>query len=165
VWIVKKQLLYRIFGRLASRDDEKPLTGIRVGIISLAVLLFAGCVTPYQADGFRGGYRDLRIDEDTFEISFAVNKFTSREAEYAFFLYRCSIVTTNNGGDYFVIKDFKDFELLRKYDLKHAITGTIKTHQGTKPADPDAFDARGILLENAPANPSYRKIKWHERAD
>ena len=31
------------------------------------------CTTPYQSTGFRGGFRDIQIDEDKFIISFQGN--------------------------------------------------------------------------------------------
>ena len=128
-------------------------------VLCLALLLLAGCATPYQSHAFRGGYSDKRIDGNTFEVHFGANQLTAQDTKYAFFLYRCSEVTTNNGDNYFVIQNFKDFELLRKYDLEHEIAGTIKTSKGTAPDEPAAFDAMQILQANVLINRKYEKLK------
>jgi hypothetical protein len=42
--------------------------------IILAVVLI-GCSTPYQGQGFRGGYSDTRIDSNTVLVSFKGNGY------------------------------------------------------------------------------------------
>lgn len=52
----------------------------------LAALLVAGCATPYQPLGFKGGYSEMGAGENTWLVSFRGNGFTSaaRAREGAF---------------------------------------------------------------------------------
>lgn len=75
--------------------------------LTLAVVVI-GCSTPYQSQGFRGGYSDTRIDSNTELISFKGNGYTGHEKVETYLLRRCAEVTLANGYDYFVIVDKND---------------------------------------------------------
>jgi hypothetical protein len=75
----------------------------RVIISGIVLLIAVGCATPYQQHGFRGGYSDARIGEDTILVSFKGNGYTSKERVQLYLLYRCAEVTRKYGYDYFVI--------------------------------------------------------------
>lgn len=49
------------------------------------LLTLASCATPYQQMGYRGGYSDRRIAENTYVIRARVNGFTGEDTavEYA----------------------------------------------------------------------------------
>lgn len=66
-------------------------------------LIAVGCATPYQQRGFRGGYSDARIGEDTALVSFKGNGYTSKERVQLYLLYRCAEVTRRYGYDYFLV--------------------------------------------------------------
>lgn len=51
----------------------------------------------------RGGYSDMKIQDDVFNISFSGNTHTSTERAGAFTLLRCAEVTLKNGYNYFTI--------------------------------------------------------------
>lgn len=67
------------------------------------VLLLAGCVTAYQPLGATGGYKDERLEKDTYRVSFFGNGNTSRPAVFKYFLYRCAELTLEQGYEYFEI--------------------------------------------------------------
>src|SRR6266851_614035 len=75
----------------------------RVAIAGIVLLITAGCATPYQQHGFRGGYSDARIGQNTVLVSFKGNGHTSKERVQLYLLYRCAEVTRQYGYDYFVI--------------------------------------------------------------
>jgi hypothetical protein len=76
----------------------------RIIIIGIVLLIAAGgCATPYQQRGFRGGYSDARIGQDTVLVSFKGNGYTSKERVQLYLLYRCAEVTRQHGYDYFVV--------------------------------------------------------------
>jgi hypothetical protein len=75
----------------------------RIIIIGIVLLNAAGCATPYQQHGFRGGYSDARIGQDTVLVSFKGNGYTSKERVQLYLLYRCAEVTRQHGYDYFVV--------------------------------------------------------------
>jgi hypothetical protein len=69
------------------------------------MLMVSSCSTPYQQQGFRGGYSDARIAQDTVLVSFKGNGHTSKERVQLFLLYRCAQVTKQYGYDYFIVSD------------------------------------------------------------
>ncbi|TAK94135.1 MAG: hypothetical protein EPO07_17145 [Verrucomicrobia bacterium] len=129
------------------------------GVGVFVFLMLAGCATPYQPFSGMGGYWDKKIGENTFQVFFSGNGYTSRDAEYAFFLHRCAEVTIANGHDYFVIQKYDDFELLKKHDTGGGMQADINTFKGDLPAgNPAAFDAHQVLQKNAPNAKEYKKV-------
>jgi hypothetical protein len=53
--------------------------------------------------GFSGGFSDVRLDSNTFQVSFRGNGYTSRQTVETFALYRCAELTAQAGFDTFVI--------------------------------------------------------------
>lgn len=134
-------------------------------LLALALVgLLAGptaCTTTYQASGKTGGYQDERLSANSFRVSFARNLYTKREATHAYLLHRCAELTKANGDDYFVIANFEDFELRRKYADSLGLDTIITTHKGAVPPNtPGAFEAQTVLDRNAPADKANRKINW-----
>lgn len=74
--------------------------------IILLPLLFA-CATPYQKKGFRGGWTDSQISENTFKISFKGNASTKQERVEELALLRAADLTLNNGYKYFILMSDK----------------------------------------------------------
>jgi len=72
-------------------------------ILANLLVVLAGCATPYGKYGIAGGYRDARIDDNTFSISVDANGFTSQQTASMHGLYRAAELTVQNGFDYFVI--------------------------------------------------------------
>lgn len=66
-------------------------------------ILFSGCITPYQPNGFSGGYKDTRIGKNKFVVSFYGNGYTSNQTVQTYLLYRCAELTVKNGYDFFLI--------------------------------------------------------------
>ena len=125
--------------------------------------------------GFSGGYSDLKLDENTFRISFRGNGYTSSERVEIFALYRCAEVTSQQGFDYFVIVQEGTQTSQFQYNTpgsysgtttvmgstaytrgnytpgysipinKHRATVTIKTYKGVKPDIPGAYAAIDLL--------------------
>ena len=84
---------------MAVRMRTLPWAMVVCGI----VITLAGCATPYQKSGFRGGYSDVQIDGNTFSVEFRGNGYTRRQTVETYLLYRCAQFTTEAGYDYFVI--------------------------------------------------------------
>src|SRR5438270_4343037 len=68
-----------------------------------AIAVLAGCETPYQVIGYRGGYTDIPLDANTFRVSFEGNGLTSSQTVEIYLLYRCAELTVQRDHDYFVI--------------------------------------------------------------
>lgn len=144
-------------------------------IVFSLFLLFcflAGCATPYQQRGFRGGYSDYRIDNNTFRVQFTGNAYTSREVVEIYAVYRCAEVTIEAGFDYFILVGeggevyrgaaatpgiyqsryshgrFSSFYIPSQFIefTKYGSFVTIKAFRGQKPqGESSAYDAREII--------------------
>ena len=71
----------------------------------VAILLLAGCATPYHSTGFTGGYSDTQLAPDVFRIVFRGNGYTSTERAQDFALLRASELTLQNGFICFAVID------------------------------------------------------------
>ena len=82
-----------------------------------AILLLAACATPYQPEGFSGGFTDVQLDKNIFRVSFRGNGYTSRDRAEELALLRSAELTLQNGFTHFVIVDGRS----------HAEYGTFTT--------------------------------------
>ena len=78
-------------------------------ILSLAIVTLAisacSSPTPYQAgDDELAGYRDQKLQEQRYRISFNGNGLTSRETVEIYLLYRAAELTLAQKMDYFVVQ-------------------------------------------------------------
>lgn len=71
-------------------------------LLSLVILL-SSCATKYHRKSITGGYSDIQIDKNTFQVSFKGNSRTSMERSVDFGLLRSAELTINNGYKYFTI--------------------------------------------------------------
>lgn len=74
---------------------------------SVLAPLLAACVTAYQPLGATGGYKDEKLAEDTYRVSFFGNGNTPRPVVLKYFLYRCAELTVERGYEYFEIYNAK----------------------------------------------------------
>lgn len=74
-------------------------------LLAVAVGSLAGCgATKYRTHrGWKGGFTDARLSEDTFKVSFVSNAFTPRATAEIYILYRCAEVVVAAGYDHFQI--------------------------------------------------------------
>ena len=80
---------------------------MRVGLILIiaGALALSGCQTPYQAEGIGGGYEDIRLSNDTFEIRARGNGYSSEGHTRNIMLLRASDLAIQNGFTHFVVID------------------------------------------------------------
>ena len=77
----------------------------QTGWILLCGLSVSGCATPYQAQGFQGGYSEVQIDERTFQIHFEGNVGLDRKTVDTSLLRRAAELTLREGFTHFLIED------------------------------------------------------------
>jgi hypothetical protein len=65
------------------------------------IALLAGCASPYGPAAGRGGYKDTKIDDNTFAVRFDGNGKTSADMVWNYWIYRCAELTVQNGFQYF----------------------------------------------------------------
>jgi hypothetical protein len=71
----------------------------RIGAL-LILAAAAGCYTPYQRMGFRGGYDEYPLDADTYVVSAQGNGYTSSERVGMYVHYRCAELAVETGHDF-----------------------------------------------------------------
>lgn len=82
--------------------------------LMLGLLVFlTSCATSYQksSDFFlsnKFGYKDYRIDENKFSVTFTANEFTEEDQVMKYALKRASELCLQNGYSHFVILSKKD---------------------------------------------------------
>ena len=68
----------------------------------LSFFILVGCTT-YQPEGFTGGFSEIQLGENIFQVSFRGNGYTSSERASDFCLLRCAELTLEKGYSYFAI--------------------------------------------------------------
>lgn len=73
-----------------------------IGIFTLCVL--SACVTKYQPAGLTGGYSEMQLNNNAYQVHFSGNGYTSSNTVKAYLLRRCAELTIEKGYKYFIIK-------------------------------------------------------------
>jgi hypothetical protein len=118
----------------------------------LCLFILYGCATPYQPEGFRGGYSDLLLEGDTFRVSFRGNGYTSADTVETYLLYRCAELAVQRGFDYFVIasssgqtsQSFSTLSGSTTIIHRHRTAVIIKLFKGSKPDLPGVYTAKEL---------------------
>jgi len=74
----------------------------KLSLSLLSLFLFIGC-TSYQPTGLTGGYSEIQLGENIFQVSFRGNGYTSSERAADFCLLRCAELALEKGYNYFAI--------------------------------------------------------------
>ncbi len=99
-------------------------------LLSLVTIL-TSCATAYQREGSTGGYTETQLDENVFKVSFKGNGFTARDKAADFVLLRSAEVTLENGYNYFIIIDAKEFSKNSTYTEPTTTYGTATAYGNT----------------------------------
>lgn len=118
-------------------------------IVLILLLTLSSCATHYNATGYRGGYSEIKIDNNTYEVSFKGNGYTNSETIKKYFLYRCAELTIEKGYEYFVFmdKDVSSSKIVSGHDGD--ISTTTKT-SGNGIIKMYAKKPDGDIVYNAP---------------
>ena len=75
-----------------------------LALVAAAALAACATATPYQPARNGGyGYAESRIESNRYSLSFSGNAVTERETVETNLLYRASVLTVQNGYDYFIV--------------------------------------------------------------
>ncbi len=69
-------------------------------------LVVSACATatPYQKASYFGmGYKDQKLDNEKFRVSFKGNRLTERDTVETYLIYRAAEITVNEGFDFFTM--------------------------------------------------------------
>lgn len=91
--------------------------------------LASGC-TSYKPDGFTGGFSDLRLSENVFQVSARGNAFASAKEIQEMVLLRSAEVVLGSGYRYFeVARSANEVKVTRSYTPPTAYTsGTVQNY-------------------------------------
>jgi hypothetical protein len=76
---------------------------MRILLLIFIVSSLLACATAYQPEGLSGGFTDMKLAKDLYQVSFVGNGYTSSEQVNRFFLRRCAELTQQMGYEYFII--------------------------------------------------------------
>jgi len=71
--------------------------------IILYSILLAGCATNYKPESFNGGYSEMALSKDVYNVTFRGNGSTSEDKVYNYMLRRSAELTLDKGYKYFTI--------------------------------------------------------------
>lgn len=108
--------------RASVRNARQRTSGrFRLSIAASLALLLGGCSTtstPYQpvstSNRVSGGYSEVRLEADRYRVTFSGNMFTSRDKVEGYLLYRAAELTTQQGYDWFVIRQRETEHLVER---------------------------------------------------
>jgi hypothetical protein len=140
---------------------------------TILVILFilSSCSTPYQKNGFRGGFSEQRLASDIFQVEFKGNGYTGFATVQNYLLKRCAEIAHENGYTHFIMSgrnahtDQLHF-LNKRFD--NYVIDTTTRHQGfaviklinNPPADVMAYEAEYISPQRKPSSEKvYPKSK------
>lgn len=97
------------------------------------VIAVVGCATAYTRQGWKGGYTNIKLQDDIYKVSFRGNAYCGEERAENFALLRSSEVALENGYKYFIILDEKAGKQIGVYTSPATATtqGTINTFGNT----------------------------------
>ena len=75
----------------------------------ILLLIFGSCATPYQPQGFSGGYEDTHIKDNVYFVEFNSNAYTSFTVTAKYFHRRAKEVCEENG--------YKDYRIVNEKDI------------------------------------------------
>lgn len=129
-------------------------------------LILCSCVkTAYGPSNFKGGYQEVQIAPDRYELAVYGNAYANKQTIRDYFLYRAAELTLMNGGTHFLLFGDKTskrpitiagFVPVRGNLVAYGISGTKFGNAGVikilqeKPEDEDIFyDAQLISSQLA----------------
>ena len=71
--------------------------------IAVALAWLAGCASPYGPNAGRGGYKEEKLADNRYRVSFQGNGNTGEDMVVKYWLYRCAELTKENGFSHFAL--------------------------------------------------------------
>jgi hypothetical protein len=118
---------------------------MRIIFLISALSLLVACATPYQGQegSIRGGFSELRLDTDSFRVSFAANGYSNAQTARDYALLRSAEVTLENGFTHFLIKETT--ESSGGIGHKPSVTNIILCFKGKPEHQGTIYEAKQIV--------------------
>jgi hypothetical protein len=81
---------------------------MKVVFAAMGMCALVACATPYQPESFSGGFSEIPLASDTYQISVSGNGYTSKSAVREMSLLRAAELARENGFTHFVVLDSAD---------------------------------------------------------
>jgi hypothetical protein len=96
-----------------------------------ALVTLTACATAYQQRGFSGGFAETQLGEETFQVSFNGNGYTSAERASDFALLRCAEVVRDHGFPFFIVVSGESGTRRSTYTTPTTTTGSATVSGST----------------------------------
>jgi hypothetical protein len=80
----------------------------KVLVTCLGILSLGGCATTYKPAGLLGGYSEMQLSSEEYQVTFTANGYTGSSTAYALFLTRAADIAIQNGYRYFYLVQVQD---------------------------------------------------------
>lgn len=98
---------------------------IKTLIVLSAALIAAGCATPYQKSGATGGFSEIQLDTNVWQVTFQGNGAVSPQKASEYALLRCAELTLEKGYSFFGLTETKNDS--QQYTYVNPTQTTTKT--------------------------------------
>ena len=102
---------------------------IKLGCALFLFFVVTGCATPYQSQGFRGGFDETRLQPNVFRVSFVGNAQTSAQTASDYALLRAAELALENGFTHFVVTDSQNQSQSGVFTTPGSSTSTVHAHK------------------------------------
>ncbi len=127
--------------------ERKKAEGLTLFLL-LCLLTIYGCATPYEPEGFLGGYRDSSIGSDQFHITVQGNGYTNTGMVEQHFYRRAADIVKENGYSGYKVVTFKTS--MEPWGLMCCFPVATGVIQGLKETD------KGVAASKSMATPSQK---------
>src|SRR5262245_62531911 len=89
---------------ITAQTGQRQIEGtMRKAILITLLLLTVGCTTPYQSEGWTGGYKDEKLGENLWRVSFLGNANRTDVYTWNAAMYRAAEIAQREGYRYFQV--------------------------------------------------------------
>ncbi len=114
-----------------------------LGIALSTLMILWSCATGYGPKKLAGGYTEKPISENTIQVAFEGNQYSTRDEVRTYLTYRCSEVTLEYGYTHFMIIQDNSFNQNAKVDYADSditVSTTSSMSGGINTSVTNSFD-------------------------
>lgn len=92
-------------------------TGVKTSLLLYLSYLIMGCAVTYKPADGSGGYSEIKINENTYEVTFEGNQYNSLDEVRTYLTFRCAELTLENNLTHFLIIEDASYEDQREKEF------------------------------------------------
>jgi len=85
-------------------------TWIKTSLLLSLSYLLVGCAVTYKPATGSGGYSEVKLNENTYEVTFEGNQYNHLDEVRTYLTFRCAELTLENGLTHFLIIEDASYE-------------------------------------------------------